>query len=59
MDRTLEALDMAGDRGLIFTNFVDFDQDFGHRRDVPGYAANALEQFDARLQRADRQAARG
>lgn len=48
MDRTLEALDMAGDHGLIFTNFVDFDQDFGHRRDVPGYA-NALEQFDARL----------
>ena len=48
MDRTIEALDMAGDHGLIFTNFVDFDQDFGHRRDVPGYA-NALEQFDARL----------
>ena len=47
-DRTLEALDMCGDRGLIFTNFVDFDQDFGHRRDIPGYA-NALEQFDARL----------
>ncbi len=47
-DRTLEALDMAGDRGLIFTNFVDFDQAFGHRRDVAGYA-HALEQFDARL----------
>lgn len=47
-DRTLEALDMAGDRGLIFTNFVDFDQEFGHRRDIPGYA-HALEQFDARL----------
>jgi phosphopentomutase len=47
-DRTLEALDMAGDRGLIFTNFVDFDQDFGHRRDIPGYA-HALEQFDQRL----------
>ena len=47
-DRTLEALDMCGDRGMIFTNFVDFDQDFGHRRDVSGYA-HALEQFDARL----------
>lgn len=47
-DRTLEALGMAGDCGLIFTNFVDFDQDFGHRRDLPGYAA-ALEAFDQRL----------
>ncbi len=48
MDMTLEAMDMAGDRGLIFTNFVDFDQDFGHRRDIVGYA-RALEQFDIRL----------
>ena len=32
----------------MFTNFVDFDMLFGHRRDVPGYA-RALEQFDARL----------
>lgn len=48
MNKTLEALDMAADGALIFTNFVDFDQDFGHRRDVPGYA-NALEEFDKRL----------
>jgi phosphopentomutase len=34
--------------GLMFANFVDFDTEFGHRRDVPGYAA-ALEAFDARL----------
>ncbi len=34
--------------GLAFANFVDFDTEFGHRRDVPGYAA-ALEAFDARL----------
>lgn len=47
-DRTLEALDMAADGGLVMVNFVDFDQEFGHRRDVPGYA-HALEQFDARL----------
>jgi phosphopentomutase len=47
-DRTLEAMDMAGDGGLIMTNFVDFDQDYGHRRDIPGYA-RALEAFDARL----------
>ncbi len=47
-DRTLEALDMAADGALIFTNFVDFDTDFGHRRDPGGYAA-ALEAFDRRL----------
>jgi len=47
-DATLAALDRAQERTLIFTNFVDFDQSFGHRRDVAGYAA-ALEAFDARL----------
>ena len=35
-------------RGLIFANLVDFDTQYGHRNDVPGYAAN-LERFDARL----------
>jgi len=47
-DRTLEAMEMAADGAFIMTNFVDFDQDYGHRRDVPGYA-KALEAFDARL----------
>ena len=47
-DRTLEAMEMAADGAFIMTNFVDFDQDYGHRRDVPGYA-RALEAFDARL----------
>ncbi len=47
-DRTLEAMDMAADGSMVMTNFVDFDQEYGHRRDVPGYAA-ALEAFDARL----------
>jgi phosphopentomutase len=32
----------------VFTNFVDFDMLYGHRRDVEGYAA-ALEYFDERL----------
>ena len=36
------------DRGLIFANLVDFDTQFGHRNDLPGYAAN-LERFDHRL----------
>ncbi|MCK8058873.1 MULTISPECIES: phosphopentomutase [unclassified Fusibacter] len=35
-------------KGLIFTNFVDFDAKFGHRRNVAGYA-KALEDIDARL----------
>ncbi len=34
--------------GMIFANLVDFDTVYGHRNDVPGYAAN-LERFDARL----------
>lgn len=47
-DATLDALRELPDGGLIFTNFLDFDTDFGHRRDVPGYA-HCLESFDARL----------
>jgi phosphopentomutase len=49
MDK-VEAEMKVVDRGLIFTNLVDFDAQFGHRNDVPGYAAN-LERFDARLAR--------
>lgn len=47
-DATLDALRGAADRSIVFTNFVDFDMLYGHRRDVAGYAA-ALEYFDARL----------
>jgi phosphopentomutase len=47
-DATLRAMDDAKDGDLVFTNFVDFDMLYGHRRDVPGYAA-ALEHFDRRL----------
>ena len=36
--------------GLLFVNLVDFDTVYGHRNDVPGYAAN-LERFDAGLAR--------
>lgn len=36
------------DGGMCFVNLVDFDSEFGHRRDVPGYAA-CLEDFDKRL----------
>lgn len=47
-DVTLAAMDRALDKTLIFSNFVDFDSKYGHRRDVIGYAA-ALENFDRRL----------
>ena len=47
-DATLEAVRAAPDRSIIFTNFVDFDMLYGHRRDVDGYA-EALEYFDGRL----------
>lgn len=47
-DATLSAMQSAPAGSLIFTNFVDFDSSYGHRRDVAGYAA-ALEQFDSRL----------
>ncbi|EAR09612.1 phosphopentomutase [Reinekea blandensis] len=47
-DKTLEVIQDAPDRSIVFTNFVDFDSSYGHRRNVPGYAA-ALEYFDKRV----------
>ena len=47
IDQTLKAMKDI-ERGLIFTNLVDFDTLFGHRNDVPGFAAN-LELLDKRL----------
>jgi phosphopentomutase len=47
IDQTINALRQA-QRGLIFSNLVDFDMLYGHRRDTEGYA-RALEHFDARL----------
>ncbi len=49
MDKVERQMDGLG-RGLIFTNLVDFDTQYGHRNDVEGYARN-LERFDARLSR--------
>ncbi|MBB4066467.1 phosphopentomutase [Gellertiella hungarica] len=48
MEASLKAMEEAAQGDLVFSNFVDFDMNFGHRRDVPGYAA-ALESFDRRL----------
>lgn len=47
IDQTIKAL-KEDSRGLIFSNLVDFDMLYGHRRDTEGYA-KALEYFDARL----------
>ena len=47
-DAMLPEVDRLADGGLMFANFVDFDSEFGHRRDVAGYAA-CLEAFDRRL----------
>ena len=47
MDEVEREMQQVG-RGLIFTNLVDFDTQYGHRNDVAGYARN-LETFDRRL----------
>ncbi|MBP5403959.1 MAG: phosphopentomutase [Elusimicrobiaceae bacterium] len=47
-DVTLREAKAAPDFSLVFTNFVDFDMVYGHRRDIKGYA-QGLEYFDSRL----------
>jgi phosphopentomutase len=47
MAKTLGAMSEL-EKGLIFVNLVDFDQQYGHRNDIEGYA-RALEEFDAWL----------
>jgi phosphopentomutase len=47
VDQTVAAL-ARYDRGVVFTNLVDFDTLYGHRNDVPGFARN-LELLDARI----------
>lgn len=47
-DVTLREAKAAPDFSLVFTNFVDFDMVYGHRRDIKGYA-QGLTYFDSRL----------
>lgn len=47
VDQTLKYM-KEENRGLIFTNLVEFDSKWGHRNDVEGYA-KGLEDFDKRL----------
>lgn len=48
VDATKQAVADAMDNTIVFTNFVDFDSSYGHRRDIQGYG-EALEYFDSRL----------
>ena len=45
MEQLLETMVDAPDGSVLFANCVDFDTNFGHRRNVAGYAG-ALEAFD-------------
>ncbi len=47
-NETLKAMKELKSDGIIYTNFVDFDMEWGHRRDTKGYA-EGLEYFDKRL----------
>lgn len=47
VDRTIEFLN-TDSKGIIFTNLVDFDAKYGHRRNVKGYK-EALEELDLRI----------
>jgi phosphopentomutase len=48
MDKTIEQVKNDDYTGLCFVNLVEFDSEYGHRRNAPGYA-HALEAFDKRL----------
>ena len=50
LETTLANMDGLGEGGFLMTNFVDFDTEFGHRRDPQGYG-RLLESFDAELPR--------
>ena len=47
-DATIKEMKKLPNNSMVFTNFVDFDSVWGHRRDVDGYA-EGLELFDQRL----------
>ncbi len=48
MGHLFDLVDEAKEGSLTFANFVEFDSEYGHRRDVEGYAAH-LEWFNAKL----------
>ncbi len=50
MEHLVDLVGSAEDGSLTFANFVEFDSQYGHRRDVAGYA-RALEWFDTQVPR--------
>lgn len=48
MDKTIEEAKYHDFEGLCFVNLVEFDSEYGHRRNALGYG-KALEEFDVRL----------
>ena len=48
INKTLIEMKRASENTIVLTNFLNFDSDFGHRRDIAGYA-EALEYFDSRI----------
>ena len=51
MDKTIEQIKNKDFTGLCFVNLVEFDSEYGHRRDPIGYG-RCLEAFDLRLKEA-------
>ncbi len=47
VDKTIDCL-KEDFKGLLFTNLVEFDSEYGHRRDCVGYG-NAIMEFDSRI----------
>ena len=48
MDKTISESEHTDFTGLCFVNLVEFDSEYGHRRNPLGYA-QALEEFDVRV----------
>ena len=51
MDKTIDQIKNKDFTGLCFVNLVEFDSEYGHRRDPIGYG-KSLEAFDIRLKEA-------
>ena len=49
MIKTINEARQKDYKGLCFINLVEFDSEYGHRRDVKGYA-KAIEEFDTQLE---------
>ena len=48
MSHLSDLVEEAADKSLVFANFVEFDSEYGHRRDISGYARH-LEWFNIKL----------